>query len=154
VARSLLACHWTDPSQSPHSYNLSLGDHWRLMGCVVMGPVKVTGSSHVVLPRNPVLIQDALTVVLVVACSYAGNRRKTWSTCAGRTGFQYEERADTRFLTATNPRFAHQRAFRTFDSFTMCWIGYPHGCSPTNGARLTSISFAKRRFSTSSINIE
>jgi hypothetical protein len=65
------------------------------------------------------LIQDALTVVLVVACSYARNRRKTWSTCAGRTGFQYEEKEDTRYLTV------NKAVIRSSPDFQEIWqFGY------------------------------
>jgi hypothetical protein len=71
-----------------------------------------------------------------------------------RTGFQYEERADTRFLTVNEAAIAHHQAFRKFGSLITCWIGYPRGGSPKNGAGSINISFAKKRFSASSVNVE
>jgi hypothetical protein len=125
----LISLDWESPNvwvlSNPSSLHFVYAVHtWNMNNCrtfAISCLQKCTKSNH--LPgkvvadnsayvHHPVLIQNALTVVLVVACSYARNGHKTWSTCAARAGFQYEEGADTRYLAANEAAIRSSPGFR------------------------------------------
>jgi hypothetical protein len=71
-----------------------------------------------------------------------------------RTGFQYEEMADTRHLTVNEAAIRSPPGFQEIWQFSCVLDRLSARTQSQNGAGSTSILFAKKRFSASTINVE